>query len=400
MEGLSESYVFWDASQYVLDLKKPRNQISELKQELSEKPSRPSKGLVDIKQYKKLISTKDKISTAGNWEKWSKLVNPYEKISSLSNRNYGRDYYKMYEIVKFYNLPTVEAFLCLCEAPGAFARALSYFNPKAEGYVSSYYSHGAPEFNDPDEDFKVASKGDLTDYDNIETISEWVPKCEIITADGSFDTKYDPNNQEQLSLHLIFSEILTAILCQAKGGTFILKMFDTFTRPTAQVIYLMSYFYEDVSLFKPRTSRITNSEKYLVARNFKGLEGLEETLEKMKDLSKNWDREFYCRNFGIEIPESFEKHLKEFNHKMIGIQITNIDQAIEWSCNEEEVPEKQIEAYQNIKAVELCSTFGINTSLSMGNTGVCKHFKKTKIIMGCLKNVMVCEKCLILLIKP
>lgn len=413
-EGLSETYVFWDANSYIVDLKKPKSiENFQLKQELSEKPSRASKGLVDIKNYKKLIDIKDSISTIHNWKKWSKFVNPYDKISTLSSNNYGKDYYKLYEILKFYNLKgsaEIDVYLCMCDAPGLFARCLKYFNPKAEGYVTSFYTHGAPEFEDFIDEKQIISKEDLTDYDTIEGLYEFLPKCDIITADGSVDTTHDPKNQEQLNLHLIYSEILTALMCQSVGGTFILKIFDIFTRPTAQLIYLLTLFYENVSILKPRTSKFTNSEKFVVARKFKGVENADKVenadaienatiIEQMQEISKNWDSEFYCRTFGIDIPESVEKQLKEFNNKMIDLQTSHIEQAIKWSCNEDDVPEKQIEAYQNRKAIDLCSTFGINTNLSAGSTLICKHFKKTKVNLDSkLKNVMVCEKCLMLLV--
>ncbi len=56
---------------------------------------------------------------------------------------------------------------------------------------------------------------------------------------------------------------------QKAGGTFILKIFDSFMRHTVDMIYLLSSFYDHVYITKPETSRYANSEKYLVCIGFR-----------------------------------------------------------------------------------------------------------------------------------
>ena len=50
---------------------------------------------------------------------------------------------------------------------------------------------------------------------------------DIITGDGGFDFSIDYNKQEILAVRLIFTQIVYALHLQKKGGTFILKIFDT-----------------------------------------------------------------------------------------------------------------------------------------------------------------------------
>ena len=50
---------------------------------------------------------------------------------------------------------------------------------------------------------------------------------------------------------------------------FVLKIFDIFTLPTIQIIFILSSVYDNVYICKPNTSRIANSEKYLVCKNYK-----------------------------------------------------------------------------------------------------------------------------------
>ena len=56
---------------------------------------------------------------------------------------------------------------------------------------------------------------------------------------------------------------------QKKGGTFILKVFDLFLKPSVQLLYLLSCCYEQVYIIKPYTSRAANSEKYIICKGFK-----------------------------------------------------------------------------------------------------------------------------------
>ena len=94
-------------------------------------------------------------------------------------------------------------------------------------------------------------------------------KMDIITADGGFDFSLDFNNQENIATRLILAEVFFALAMQKKGGSFILKIFDIFHKSTVDILYLLSYYYSDVSVIKPYTSRIANSEKYVICQGFK-----------------------------------------------------------------------------------------------------------------------------------
>jgi 23S rRNA U2552 (ribose-2'-O)-methylase RlmE/FtsJ len=94
-------------------------------------------------------------------------------------------------------------------------------------------------------------------------------KMDIVTADGGFDFSVDFNNQENIATQLILSEVFYALALQKQGGTFILKIFDIFHKPTIDILYLLSYYYTNVTIMKPYTSRVANSEKYIICQGFK-----------------------------------------------------------------------------------------------------------------------------------
>jgi len=112
--------------------------------------------------------------------------------------------------------------------------------------------------------------GNLISLDNfMHCASKYKNKMNIITADGGFDFSVDFNNQENMASQLILCEVFYALVMQKQGGTFILKIFDVFHKPTVDILYLLCYYYNSVSIMKPHTSRIANSEKYVICQGFK-----------------------------------------------------------------------------------------------------------------------------------
>jgi len=112
--------------------------------------------------------------------------------------------------------------------------------------------------------------GNLISLDNFNhCAAKYRNKMDIITADGGFDFSVDFNNQENMATQLILCEVFYALVMQKQGGTFILKIFDVFHKPTVDILYLLCYYYKNVSIVKPHTSRIANSEKYVVCQGFK-----------------------------------------------------------------------------------------------------------------------------------
>jgi hypothetical protein len=112
--------------------------------------------------------------------------------------------------------------------------------------------------------------GNLISTENFqECASKYRNKMDIITADGGFDFSVDFNNQENMASHLILCEVFYALALQKQGGSFILKIFDVFHKPTVDILYILCYYYNNVSIMKPHTSRVANSEKYVVCKGFK-----------------------------------------------------------------------------------------------------------------------------------
>lgn len=223
----------------------------------------------------------------------------------------SRGFYKIWEIYMMFDIIPVDKsnFISvhLAEGPGSFVQATMYYRDKyitgknntkndkyyavtifpenANGSVpdiaDKFVKHHAKEkpqrlFVHKTYSKQIAGKrkdidnGDITEPKTIKLFEhEIVDKADIITADGGFDWTNE-TIQEQEAYRLLLGEILAGITYQKKGGSFVLKIFESLTSVTFKIIALLRSLYDNVYAIKPLTSRSSNSEKYLVCKGFNG----------------------------------------------------------------------------------------------------------------------------------
>jgi hypothetical protein len=169
----------------------------------------------------------------------------------------------------------------------------------------------------------LSTNGDLTKLSTIEYLKTNVKKkADLITADGGFEWKNE-NYQEQEAYGLILGEIIGAISIQAKGGSFVLKVFETFTLNTIKLIYILASFYEECYIYKPFFSRDTNSEKYIICKGFKHDNVSEKQMKILKDCLKNCEtKEFINDMFPNLVLKDEDLNI----FKYININIANTQQ--------------------------------------------------------------------------
>jgi hypothetical protein len=111
--------------------------------------------------------------------------------------------------------------------------------------------------------------GDLLHVGNFDyCVQTYGGTMDLVTADGGFDFSVHFEEQEARMIPLLYAEILYAVSLQKAGGHFVLKVFDTFHPATVDLLYWLSSMYRQVIVCKPCTSRVANSEKYVVCKHF------------------------------------------------------------------------------------------------------------------------------------
>jgi len=313
-----------------------------------------------------LYTIKEKIAQyQKDWDVYKKYTNSYEYINtSIPNKNksvakykpLSRAYFKMIEIINIFHLKgainePINTFH-LAEGPGGFIEAiLEMRNNPNDKYI------GMTILNDEKDDSiptwkkseyflkkhpnvfienGVDNTGNIISLENfIDIHQKYGGKMDFITADGGFDFSMDFNNQEINMTKLLFSQMAYALSMQKKGGHFVMKIFDIFMEHTIDILFILSSFYENVYISKPLTSRIANSEKYIICKNFisnKNDEFYPFLLESFRimmlsnSMMTNSMNEIHIQRFlSIPIPYHFICKIEEYNAIFGQQQIENIN---------------------------------------------------------------------------
>ena len=310
-----------------------------------------------------------KYSKSKQWDFYKKMTNPYELIyltkkidKEFSISKYepiSRSYFKMIEILNEYfieykNYSNKIKTFHLAEGPGGFVEAMINFRNNSTDEVNTMTlisnNKEIPNWNKikyfikKNKNINIIigedKKGDLYNIKNHYYILNNSGKnsMDIITGDGGFDFSNNYNFQEQNSQKLIFSQILMVFSMLKKNGHFICKFFDTYCDLTKELIFLLYLFFDSIYIYKPKSSRIANSERYIICKKFKGcstlllcelinilniwnkIENLNYTIIKILDLEENKIKSIYIK---------FLEKLNKINNNIQTKQIENINKTID-----------------------------------------------------------------------
>lgn len=333
------------------------------------------------------------------WDRFKKYTNTYEYIHThVPNTKYpicklnplSRSFYKMIEISKTLRLSdSLPRDNCktfhFAEGPGGFIEAISYLreNPNDKYYGMTLLDEDlstipgwkkSQEFLDKNQNVTIWSgrsgDGDMLKAENLaDCYNHHKASCDLVTGDGGFDFTMDFKHQEVVSLKLAFAQCAYAFSCQKKGGNFVLKLFDTYTQASIDILYMLASAYEKVFFFKPHTSRQANSEKYIVCKNFK-LEKNTATVQSMYQVLKSFEDDKHPSRFlNCDIPYHFICSIQEINAILGQSQIENITTTINIidSCSNERL--ENLKKNHIGKCVSWCQKFKIpyNKLFSSGN---------------------------------
>lgn len=293
--------------------------------------------------YIKLENTKKKIDEySDKWEEYKKILNDYEYIYYNTNINnnickynksISRAFYKLHEILhEFYIINNNNNNItCIAEGPGGFIQSFLY-NFKninnINGITLKSSDSKIPDWHYFIKNYKkvqllygINKNGDICNMDNIRSIINeiGINSQDIITCDGGIDYSNDYNSQEILSYDLIYSEIILSLHIQKENGTLILKIFDIGYYKTLQLIYILYMCYDNIYIYKPSTSRKSNSEKYLICKKYK-------KNDKVINIMKYYFND--KKGLLIYVPDIFKNIIIRYNNIMMNNQIKTIDYII------------------------------------------------------------------------
>ena len=328
------------------------------------------KDLMDLKceidncDYKKWEDAKKKSNKYEYIYTSSKLTNNICKVSPIS-----RSYFKLHEMIKNNHLLEKNIYCaCLAEGPGGFINCINQLSKEENLNIKRVYGitlisndKSIPYWNQLIINNSmnlilngVDKTGNLYNYENASNFIKNINLnyCYLVTADGGFDYSSDYNSQEISSYKLIYSEIYVALNIQKLKGNFIIKVFDLFHYKTIQLIYLLYNCYSIIEIYKPLTSRLSNSEKYIICSQYNGCQ------PHIKEILKKYYNN--CEDLHIDIPESFIKDINNYKELFVQSQMGSINEILQIIRENTESPINKTPSNNQVEnAIRWCELYNL-----------------------------------------
>lgn len=296
-------------------------------------------------------------------------MNPFEKI--------GRSIFINRAAIKLANIDAVHqvtnelftfdhkssekefTFCDVAAGPGGFTQYMQYRFPIAKGYGMTL-RHDKFNWSTNFIDMKrftafygPDNTGNL--YTNWEHFIHFVQSqspdgVDLVTGDGGFDLedgvdKTLLHRQEFISSRLLLTQSVIGVKCTKMGGNFVVKVFDTVTEFSAQVLYLLAQCFEKILIFKPVSSRPANAERYVICMN-RGTD-IQLYSQILVDAARTYTDTLYLNSlFQKPIPIEFQQWLTQNNTESIDRQLyaaQNILLYLQGSFHE--IPQYDIEKF-------------------------------------------------------
>lgn len=300
-----------------------------------------------LSEIKEKVENREK-----EWDIFKKYTNPYEYIHSIvpnrrfsvsSHKALSSSYFKMVEMIRGFTLLPKRTFLNnnpirtfhLGEWPGGFVEAVCLYRSNlADQYtVMTILNDDRDEvphalrksdhFIKTNPNVRIETGADntgnimnLANFDHC--VALYGGAMDFITADGVIG-----GSEESDIGNFIWGQIVYALALQKTGGHFVLKMFDSFFQSTVDMMYILSAFYEEVHVVKLRTSRVGNSEKYLVCKRFRSANYLPVVRDSFIRCISSPDP-YITRLLTCDLNRGFMMRIEEINSVFGQQQIENI----------------------------------------------------------------------------
>jgi len=258
-----------------------------------------------IDRTRNAMSITDKLETKNNFyyvvNQYEPEISNYEDSLSVMSKIYLkediklREFYCLWEIFFLFDIASDENIKCLI------------LNDKDEQQAFNLFRE------------KFYSKNNKKDEVNLK------PK----DSDLIIITKFSKKENEFLETFV--DELKTVLECQNNKGNLILKISDTYTMPTIKLLYLITSLYDETYLYKPLFSRPSESEKYLICKNFKSKDNkkLISKLDSILKLFKSKDN-IMDIFIDLEVPKEFIDIIKFTNIKLVNQQQIVINEIIKY----------------------------------------------------------------------
>jgi hypothetical protein len=225
----------------------------------------------------------------------------YQLGQMCRGQNVSNAWLKMWELMGEFplvphNLPG-ESFLSFHNAalPGHWILALNHYVKTATSLKSHVWFALAPA--EADDTFKLrehypsrwlGGDGDVTRIANLRAVRDGLAeRVHLYASDQGLDVNEYEAQEEKHAMTNV-GQVLLGLYVLGLGGNMVVKLYTFFSPLTQSLIAFCAALFERVHVSKPMTSKVANSESYMVALNLKrtatDLSALERRLEQEQSL--------------------------------------------------------------------------------------------------------------------
>jgi hypothetical protein len=235
-----------------------------------------------------------------------------------------RDLYISWEILSFFDLIDFKTLNCLC------------FSEESSSIISSITKYREKNKSNNKKDNYL----EANDKSSLENITKKISKSEdyisLLYLDSPFKWT-NSDSQEGESYPIIISELITLLSVLNKNGNLIIKIYESFTKLSVKLIYIISSFFAESYVYKPFFSMACNTDRYLICNNFK----LDQKKDKKKltniiklfiDIESKITNKLYVEDIfpTFVVPPKYYNMLRFVNIKISNIQQITINDIIKY----------------------------------------------------------------------
>ena len=248
-----------------------------------------------------LTALKNRIQEESVWpDVWRQVIEANWVLGRINQacllRPFSRAFFKLVELNHVLSIipsklliPNFSA-ICLGEAPGGFVHAISWcrslcfsdgpwllpddpHSSYSVEIVSLPEDTWSEQLNTPLARSHIHGINLVSDVASRELFCrKFAASADLVTGDAGFEVPQDRRSeQEQEMLSLIRAELDVALQLLKPNGTLVLKFFAIDCQETRELLMRIFSSFENCSLCMPVASKPSNDERYVVGRNFRGL---------------------------------------------------------------------------------------------------------------------------------
>jgi 23S rRNA U2552 (ribose-2'-O)-methylase RlmE/FtsJ len=243
------------------------------------------------------------------------IKNKIESELNIKDKIVSDDFYKLWEIMFMFDLFDTSDISCahFLENGSNIQSIINfrekYYKTKDKHYLLKYENFKENKFlNETNKNISI-----LNGTDSIKE------KVELITIGSSVTYENDNENTIESEYHIpLLKNIINSVKIQKKGGSLVIKVFETYTDVTAKILSILISLYDKVFITKPMTSKPSQTEKYIVCSGFKlsDSSGVLKKLEKIEEVIN--------RNPKLKLSDLFMDYEIDFKLKIRLIKINQL----------------------------------------------------------------------------